>query len=168
MCAGSLEIGPLLFSTLTGLICSDYLGHVRWFFRLVTVRRDSDKRLMSQWGRFGGDRPRGTPTRRPRPGHRAGVPRRSDSEVCVKLQRRIQMHGSQLSSIMSPSIFSGRASRLSCDKPRPASTVFHGETTGRTWKVGCMTCMIAYIAGVILPNPPRGPTFPSRMGVLYL
>jgi hypothetical protein len=54
-------------------------------------------RLRRRWRE--GDRPRGTPCRRPWPGRRAGTPRRSDCEVCEKLQRRIAMCGSQLYSI---------------------------------------------------------------------
>src|ERR1019366_784365 len=51
-----------------------------------------------------GPRPRGTATRRPRPGHCAGTTRRTDSSPCAERRDRARVYGSLRCCITSPSI----------------------------------------------------------------
>ena len=69
-----------------------------------------------------GDRPRRTPSSRPRPGHRAGAASRADCAVCEKSHARTSEHGSPRCCTTSRSSDFRKASTRSSEKRHREST----------------------------------------------
>ena len=76
---------------------------------VVPMKRSNNEGVSSAETVEGRTRPRGTAVRRPRPGHCAGIPRRSGWQPCAKRRDRARQCGSPRCCITSPSICSDKA-----------------------------------------------------------